>query len=215
MQDTLLALVDDFKVFIMTGIQTLPMSIAGTLLVLGFGTANYPMLFFLVGMLFVAPLLPFIVNIFADDTWKVAGCGIAQDQDNYIISQWVVMVYFFLGYMMTNAALLYQMPATEPADPQKTALRQSQCTMGMIALVICMVAFGVIRLWGCNLATNSGWSIGMTFLAAIMGTGIGVGWYYLLNTSASGRLADLFGIANRLLSPSAFVNEPVGCVPVA
>ena len=215
MQDTLLALVDDFKVFIMTGIQTLPMSIAGTLIVLGFGTANYPMLFFLVGMLLVTPLVPFLINFAADDTWKVAGCGLAPGQDSYILSQWVVMVYFFLGYMMTNAVALYQMPATEPADPQKTALRQSQCTMGMIALLICMVAFGVIRIWGCNLATNRGLTIGMTFLAAIIGTGTGVGWYSLLNTSASGRLADLFGIANRLLSPSAFVNEPVGCVPVA
>ena len=213
MQDTLLALVDDFKVFIMTGIQTLPLSIAGTLIVLGFGTANYSMLFFLVGMLLVAPLVPFLINFAADDTWKVAGCGIAPGQDSYILSQWVVMVYFFLGYMMTNAVALYQMPATEPADPQKTALRQSQCMMGMIALVICMVAFGVIRLWGCNLP-NRAWSIGLTILAAMMGAGMGAGWYSLLNTSASGRLADLFGIANRLLSPSAFVNEPVGCVPI-
>jgi hypothetical protein len=96
MQDTLLALVDDFKVFIMTGIQTLPLSIAGTLIVLGFGTANYSMLFFLVGMLLVAPLVPFLINFAADDTWKVAGCGIAPGQDSYILSQWVVMVYFFL-----------------------------------------------------------------------------------------------------------------------
>jgi hypothetical protein len=215
MQDTLLALVDDFKVFIMTGIQTLPMSIAGTLIVLGFGTANYPMLFFLVGMLLIAPLVPFLINFAADDTWKVPGCGIAPGQDSYILSQWVVMVYFFLGYMMTNAITLYQMPATDPADPQKTALRQSQCVMGIIALLICMVAFGVIRLWGCNLATNRGLTIGLTILAAIIGAGMGVGWYYLLDTSASGRLADLFGIANRLLSPSAFVNEPVGCVAIA
>jgi hypothetical protein len=100
--------------------------------------------------------------------------------------------------MLKNQVALYKMPATEPADPQKTALRQSQCMMGMIALVICMVAFGVIRLWGCNLP-NRAWSIGLTILAAMMGAGMGAGWYSLLNTSASGRLADLFGIATRLL----------------
>ena len=109
MQDTLLALVDDFKVFVMKGVQTLPLSIAGTLIVLGFGTANYPMLFFLVGMLFVAPLIPFLLNIFvADDTWKVPGCGIVPGLDNYVISQWVMMVSFFFGYMLYNAISLAQ-----------------------------------------------------------------------------------------------------------
>jgi hypothetical protein len=212
MQDTLLALVDDFKVFVMAGIQTLPLTMAGTLLVLGFGTANYPMLFFLVGMLVVAPIVPFFVNLmFANESWRATGCGIVPGQDKYILSQWIVMVNFFLGYMMTNAVKLYQLPAVEPADPQKTALRQSQCTMGMIVIALCMIVFFIIRVLGCD----SGGRMALAVFAAIWGIGLGVGWYYLLNTSASGRLADLFGIANRLLSPSAFVNEPVGCVPVA
>jgi len=209
MQDTLLALVDDFKVFFMTGIQTLPLSMAGTLLILGFGTANYPMLFFLVGMLLVAPLIPFLVNLFvADDTWKVAGCGVVPGLDNYVISQWVVMVYFFLGYILNNAISLAQMQPTDAADTEKATLRKSQCWMGVAVIVLCMVAFGVTRVWGCE----AWWRFGLTALLSAAG---GWGWYALLNTSASGRLADLFGIANRLLSPSAFVNEPVGCVPIA
>jgi len=214
MENTLMALVDDFKVFVMSGLETLPLTMAGTLLVLGFGTANYPMLFVLVGMLFVAPAVPFLINLFvADDTWSMPGCGVLPGKTNYVLSQWIVMVYFFLGYMMTNAIALYQMPPTEPADPEKTTLRQSQCLMGIIIIVLCMIVFGVIRLLGCDGVTVA--RIGLGVFTAAWGAGIGWMWYSLLNTSASGRLADLFGIANRLLSPSAFVNEPVGCVPVA
>ena len=137
MQDTLLALVDDFKVFVMKGVQTLPLSIAGTLIVLGFGTANYPMLFFLVGMLFVAPLIPFLLNIFvADDTWKVPGCGIVPGLDNYVISQWVMMVSFFFGYMLYNAISLAQMQPSDSADTEKATLRKSQFWMGVAAIAV-------------------------------------------------------------------------------
>ena len=210
MQDTLLGIVDDFKVFVMAGIQTLPLTMAGTLLILGFGTANYAMLFFLVGMLFVVPIIPWFLNLILPESYGTdsPGCGIVPGPAKFVIPQWNAMVFFFLGYMMTNAIKLYQMPPTEPDDPQKTSLRKSQCIMGMIAVLVSIVALLAIRLLTCN---NAVWSC----VAAVYGMGMGIGWYYLLNTSASGRLADLFGIANRLLSPSAFVNEPVGCVPIA
>lgn len=214
MQDTLLALVDDFKVFVMKGVQTLPLSIAGTLIVLGFGTANYPMLFFLVGMLFVTPLVPFLINLFvADDTWKVPGCGVVPGLDNYVISQWVVMVCFFFGYMLWNAISMAQMQPTDSADTEKATLRKSQCWMGVAVIAACVVVFGITRIVGGCMGGvyHRIWSA----LFAVLAFGVGIGWYALLNTNASGRLADLFGIANRLLSPSAFVNEPVGCVPVA
>ena len=210
MEDTLLGMVDDFKVFVMSGIQTLPLTMAGTLLVLGFGTANYPMLFCLVGMLVVAPILPFLINLAADDTWNTPGGGLIPGPSNHIIPQWFVLVYFFLAYMMTNAILIYQIEPADADDTQKTALRKSQCGMGIIVVGLCMVVLGAIQMTGLQ-----GGKIGLAFLGMIIGAGIGVGWYYALNTSGQGRLADLFGIANRLLTPSAFVNEPVGCVPIA
>jgi len=212
MESTLLAIVDDFKNFVMSGVQTLPLSMAGTLLILGVGTANYSMLFFLVGMLLAAPLIPCLINLGATKDWEMPGCDIIPGNTSYIIPQWIVMVYFFLGYMMTNAIELYQMPPTEPADPQKTTLRKTQCMVGIIAVIVCMFVFGVIRLTSCD---TTGTRMLIAFVTAAAASAAGYGWYSLLNTSMSGRLADLFGIANRLLSPSAFVNEPVGCVPMA
>jgi len=43
---------------------------------------------------------------------------------------------------------------------------------------------------------------------------LGVGWYKLLSIRGDDRLADLFGIANRLLGINATKNEPMACVPV-
>jgi hypothetical protein len=42
----------------------------------------------------------------------------------------------------------------------------------------------------------------------------GHGWYKLLSKVGEDRLSDVFGIANRLLPPSAIVNGPIACVPI-
>jgi len=38
-------------------------------------------------------------------------------------------------------------------------------------------------------------------------------WYSMLSGIGQDRLSDLFGIANRLLPPSAITNGPVACIP--
>jgi hypothetical protein len=43
---------------------------------------------------------------------------------------------------------------------------------------------------------------------------MGHGWYKALSKVGQDRLSDLFGIANRLLPPSAINNAPIACVPV-
>jgi hypothetical protein len=43
---------------------------------------------------------------------------------------------------------------------------------------------------------------------------IGRSWYRLLASVGEDRLSDLFGIANRLLPPSAIENKPIACVPI-
>jgi hypothetical protein len=43
---------------------------------------------------------------------------------------------------------------------------------------------------------------------------LGNGWYKALSKVGEDRLSDLFGIANRLLPPSAINNAPIACIPV-
>jgi hypothetical protein len=55
--------------------------------------------------------------------------------------------------------------------------------------------------------------IGALLTAAGFGTA-GYYWYDLLSKVGQGRLSDIFGIANRLLAPSAIQNGPIACVPI-
>ncbi len=43
---------------------------------------------------------------------------------------------------------------------------------------------------------------------------LGYGWFKLLSSVGQDRLSDIFGIANRLLAPSALKNGPIACIPV-
>ena len=85
--------------------------------------------------------------------------------------------------------------------------------MAMIALIL-LVFMGFRFFYsGCDM--NGGLSITGAVLGLIGGCGLGVGWYIGLSSTGQGRLADVFGIANRLMAPSSLKDNPVGCVPVA
>lgn len=70
MQDTLNAKIADLHVFLYGGLRSLPFALSGTMLLIGLFTSNYAILFFLIGLLFVAPfgawtvnhIIPMIVN---------------------------------------------------------------------------------------------------------------------------------------------------------
>ena len=55
-------IISDIRVFLYGGIATLPLTIAGTLSILGLFTANYAILFFLLGFLILTPLSASIIN---------------------------------------------------------------------------------------------------------------------------------------------------------
>jgi hypothetical protein len=54
---------------------------------------------------------------------------------------------------------------------------------------------------------------GLLLTAGVFGY-VGYNWYKLLASVGQDRLSDLFGIANRLLPPSAIQNKPIACLPI-
>jgi hypothetical protein len=60
--ESLKGIISDIRVFLYGGVLTLPLTIAGTLSILGLFTANYAVLFFLVGFLILTPLAASILN---------------------------------------------------------------------------------------------------------------------------------------------------------
>jgi hypothetical protein len=210
---------------------TLPLTIGGTMLLLGLCTANYAILFFLVGFLILIPALVGGVNAlaaFADFDCKISlkdVChlvipfhgqeGTVPAKEEYIlITPWMTMMAFFLGYILQNAAVLYTRESpdvpideTNPDVEKKTVTRKTQAIISLVTISVFIVMVlkyrydtgceGILRILG----------------ASVIGGLLGVGWYSLLREAGQDRLSDLFGIANRLLPPSALANKPLACLP--
>lgn len=229
--DTLQAVFSDLRVFLYSGIQNLPLSIAGTFLLLGLFTGNYAMLFFLVGYLIIVPvahlgldaLLRLGLSNFqtkTSDVCRIVVPFMANASESYhIISQWTAMISFFLAYMIRNGVKLLtkepeptgaievsEMDAKE-AD-RKASYRRTQSLVSLFSLVILASALFIMRFrTGCEGYT--GFALGV----AAFGTA-GYFWYDALAAISQDRLSDLYGVANRLLPPGAIANGPVVCLPV-
>jgi hypothetical protein len=232
--DSLKNIISDIRVFLYGGVQKLPLTIAGTLLVIGLFTANYAMMFFLIGFLIVTPIVVTIldkISSFFPNAFRVKSSDICKvnipfvtlntptmNQDTYVLfSTWTAMVVFFVGYLFKNALELYSREGVEPSFEvsssqesdieKKTANRKTQAVVAMV----CILLFGLIILGyryysGCESILGMG-------LTSIVFFVLGYSWYLLLSSVGEDRLSDLFGIANRLLPPAAIENKPIACVP--
>jgi len=229
--DSLQSIISDIRVFLYGGIRTLPLTIAGTMIILGLFTANYAMIFFLLGYLILAPLLAaglnlgsaFLLEMFKITMFTVKAadvCNIVvpymtmknmEESKNQIIviSMWSAMMSFFFGYIIGNAVELFTFESAETDDSDhKQSNRKFQAMIAFFSIVVVTVGIMGYRMYtGCE----SVWATVLTSL--LFGAG-GYGWYLFLGAVGQNRLSDLFGIANRLLSPSAIENAPVACVPV-
>lgn len=235
--DSLKDYINDIRIFLYGGMRSLPLTIAGTLLVLGLFTANYAMLFFLVGYLLLVPLLSgflgWLLKFVFDGTDYFQGissdvCGVTipystlnsikpTTKETTVLSPWLAMVSFFFGYIGYNAKELYTYETTSsdfmvttdnsPDIENKTTTRRTQAIIGLCMLVIVVIATLYYRnKTGCE-------SLGSFILTIGMFGSLGWTWYGFLSKVGQNRLSDMFGIANRLISPSAMKNGPIACIP--
>jgi hypothetical protein len=252
MQDTLVGIISDLRVFLYGGLLSLPFTLGGTMLILGLFTSNYAILFFLIGFLIVAPLSTWVVNRFIPlllntfvyigsliglndapeglfkmkyftrkmgDVCKLVIPYMTNDdgQEEVVISsEWMAMVSFFIGYVICNSLQLYNTNSTSaslnvpnaPDTEMKTQKRKGQAMMALVSIII----FALIAIWFRMYNGCEDW-VGILLTAALFGLA-GYHWYDLLSKVGQGRLSDIFGIANRLLAPSAIQNGPIACVPI-
>jgi hypothetical protein len=237
--DSLKDIISDIRVFLYGGVLTLPLTIGGTLAILGLCTANYAMMFFLLGFLVLVPIIAGIIdfilgsffegksfNPFVAKTGDICKLVIPYsvlpikevESKNVISSSWVAMITFFIGYIFTNGLELYNretpdtsitITSTSASDLNTMVTnRKSQAIIAMISIII----FGLIVL-GFRFYTGCESILGM-ILTGIVFVFAGHGWYKALSSVGQDRLSDLFGIANRLLPPSAINNAPIACVPI-
>lgn len=244
--DSLKGIISDVHTFLYGGMTTLPLTIAGTMLILGLFTANYAILFFLIGYLIGVPIVSALLNflvslIFTPGVkYNIFGylfgnpfegldsdiCKVVQSpgknttsgkQIIQFASPWLSMVTFFLGYLLTNALKLYSMTTIDGSITvksegsnitNKVSNRKTQAIIALASIAVFTLAVMAFRM---SSSCDSG-------LSTILGVGAfgtaGYYWYQLLSLVGQDRLSDLFGIANRLLPPSAIENKPIACVPI-
>lgn len=237
--ESLKDIISDIRIFLYGGILTLPLTIAGTLSIIGLFTANYAILFFLVGFLILAPLSALILNTVLTfffegksfnpfkakmgDICKVlipySTLPVGNGEDISMISSgWTAMVAFFIGYIFTNGLELYNRESVDTNITVTTSSntdlntmvtnRKSQAIIAMISVIVFALIVFSFRFY-----TKCESTLGM-ILTVFGFIFMGNGWYKLLSRIGQDRLSDLFGIANRLLPPSAINNAPIACVPV-
>lgn len=230
--DTLQAVFSDIRVFLYSGIQNLPLSLAGTFLLLGMFTGNYAMFFFLVGFLLATPVAHLLLDLLLQrvlpasllnktgDVCQIVVPFMSSSSDSYhFMSQWTAMISFFVGYMIRNAVkLLTRVPeptgAIEVTEDhvkemdRKASYRRTQALVSIISLVIVASALFIMRY-----RTGCEGMLGFALALGAFGTA-GYFWYDGLSSIGQDRLSDLFGVANRLLAPGAIANGPVVCLPV-
>jgi len=237
--NTINDIISDIAVFMYGGMITLPLTIAGTMLIIGLFTANYAMLFFLIGFLVVTPgascgldwLVRKGIEDFRSTTYDICKINATKSKESGEpekgSSTWISMISFFIGYIFTNGISIYNAKVDAPVptkiDSDKSSPemknRKNHAVLGMMSVIVfAMISFGYRYYTKCESVDTI--HIVATGVYSIIFTILGVGWYYLLSTRGfvkipgDNRLADLFGIANRLLGPDAMDNEPMACVPV-
>jgi len=229
----LFTIASDLRYFLLTGLETLPLTLGGTLLLIGLFSANYPMIFFLVGYLVVVPLITLILNVIGsglgiatpytlggkdDDVCNVITRYGASDRvkNDMLVSNWMTMVSFFVGYVFMNGYSLYnyelpKQPSLNDKNSQAHLAEQlgRRKAYTMTSMILTIVLFIGIILYRWYYTCDGIASI----LFGIAFAGLGSLWYIWLANVADDRFSDLFGIANRLLQASALVNMPYACLP--
>jgi len=238
---TLQNIISDIRIFIYGGMRTLPITLAGTMTILGLFTANYAIMFFLIGFLIFTPFISYLLNklciTISPDTFLVKSTDICDmvipyktiythpdkfgpDTDtSSAISAWVAMLSFFIGYIFTNGYELYfykedQYQSLDPSNnrvnennPEKTNNRKYTVGISMASILLfAFISLGYRAYTGCDK-----WL--MIIFSSIGFAILGCGWYELLSLIGNGRLSDIFGIATRILLPSAKSDEPTTCIP--
>lgn len=238
---SLFTIIGDIRSFVLDGLKVLPLTVIGTSLIISLMSANYALLFMLVTMIILVPGVLFVGNmglefitsflsapssqLFAASKSEICdlippfptGMRPSSGLHYTFGSYWVAMMAFFFGYSISNAVSLLKKETQVPVNADDTVKnmvtagannRKTQAISAIITtLIFAIIVFTMrIRSSGCEPYITS-------IISIIIFAVFGWGMYSAFASFGQDRLSDIFGIANRLLSPDAMNNTPYACVP--
>lgn len=220
------------------GFRSLPVLLAGSILVLGLAQGNINLMFFFVGMFILTPFATVLFNLINDylfkiwpftmiDSlfWKSPNANAEQctlfatpEKDKefgmpiagcVVPSYWMTIMAFFFSYLYANASELYNKPVQKHSPEQLVTARQSQAMISMLIITVTAILFTLFRY-----ATSCETALGI-FVSWLVGFLLATGWYAFMRSCGLGRLDDIFGINNQLLPHQSYEDEaPKICVPM-
>jgi len=214
--------VQNFRGMLTRSFVALPMLLFGWALFVGSTTGNIGLLVLAFGQATVTPLATWMLHTLAgflgesvkpyvmkpaSATCSLLPGGFADPTDfQYAFpSYWLAQIFFFFGFLISNASGVLNMPSAPNAPAEKVERRQSQAQLVLIMSIVFLLLFVTGRvLMGCETAAG-------VIVGGIVFSLIGVGWYQLAR-ECSARDSDIFGIVQGILPPAAFDPPPMTCV---
>lgn len=215
--------VQNFRGMLERSFVALPVLLFGWSLFVGSTTGNIGLLVLALGQATVTPLATWILHTIAGffGEWGLRNftkpassvCSILpggftdpNEPQFSIPSYWLAQIYFFFGFLISNAQAVLDMPAAPNAAAEKVERRKSQAQLVLIMAWVFLIVFVAVRVlvMGCETAPG-------VILGGIVFWWIGNGWYKLAR-ECSARDSDIFGIVQGILPPAASDPPPMTCV---
>lgn len=214
--------VQNFRGMLTRSFLALPMLLFGWSLFVGSTTGNIGLLVLAFGQATVTPLATWILHTIAGffgESGKAyftvpagTSCNILPggyadpiDVQYSFPSYWLAQIFFFFGFLLSNAYAVLNMPEAPNAPAEKVERRKSQAQLVLIMSSVFLLLFlGGRAVMGCE-------TIAGVLVGGVVFFSIGMGWYQLAR-ECSARDSDIFGIVQGILPPGASDPPPMTCV---
>lgn len=213
----------NFRGMLERSFVALPILLFGWAFFVGSTTGNIGLLVLALGQATVAPLTTWILHtiggffgewgranftVAASSACSMIPLGFTQPGDRMmsIPSYWLAQIYFFFGFLISNANYVLNMPSAPNAEPDKVERRKSQAQLVQIMAWVFLIVFVAVRVVVMGCETVPG-----VLLGGLVFWWLGNGWYQLAK-ECSARDSDIFGIVQGILPPAASDPPPMTCV---
>jgi hypothetical protein len=169
------------------GFAELPRAIGVSTMFLGLSMMNLSYIFFSLGIALFAPLIIFLIKNL------IGGRLTFLD-----MSYWPTLMVFICTYIIINAGYLIKVSPDGSAPDYMVQSRRSQAVFAMLYAL----AF-IIVTWWYNHNVRGEIEIGKILTSIFFGSGLAIGWHFIITTCGITKLTDIFGITSRLFHKPA------------